>query len=735
MKSQLCLFSATHLLIRFCSLALLVLGVNAAKAELRGSNGSVGVSAPPAYSVMPVEPEPAPLSPAAQAGVDLGADIVPLELDSLDLAVITIEDQNTPQTPMRVGIQRPLGILSTDALAAIYAAPGLGSFWSLDIHSPEARGLRLKFANVDLPEGAELWIYSPSDPAQIDGPYTNQGAADSGVIWTKIIPGDTLRVECFVPESASTDAGFVIEEVSHIYRGLGEPSPVDGGGVTLGDCYLDVLCYPAWHPLHNATAHIFFTEGSGTYLCSGTLLNTVAGDQTPYFMTANHCVSTDTVGATVTAYWFYQTSSCNGANASYYQSSYADVLWTSSGYDISLLMFEGRLFAGTSWSGWDTNNVTNGTAVAGISHPGGRRKKISFGTKINHPWGDTTRYVGVNWTDGTIEGGSSGSGLYRVSNQNFVGVASHSASPMGCDNPQGPSGYGRFSGIYNSISSYLQAGSDDSFFGNQSCATAQLIGPGAYSNLVIKHIASDWFRIVLNPCEELSLTMSHTNAWGDLDLRFYDACGGNLLLERVGAANNKNFTYVNEDSVPHVYYLHVFLGDNDTRNTYSLTVAVANLSAPLATPTNVQASDGTYCDEVRVTWNAVSGATSYSIWRSLTNNPAGAAQIGSSATTAYTDATTSDNVTYYYWVKAHNEQPCTDSAFSASNAGYSYCDVPCPGDLNGDGYINISDLAQLLGNYGLGAGATYEHGDLDGDGDVDLSDLAALLSLYGTPCP
>ena len=61
--------------------------------------------------------------------------------------------------------------------------------------------------------------------------------------------------------------------------------------------------------------------------------------------------------------------------------------------------------------------------------------------------------------------------------------------------------------------------------------------------------------------------------------------------------------------------------------------------------------------------------------------------------------------------------------------------VFCFGDLNGDSTVNISDLAQLLANYGTTSGATYEDGDLDGDGDVDISDLAALLGVYGTTCP
>ena len=59
----------------------------------------------------------------------------------------------------------------------------------------------------------------------------------------------------------------------------------------------------------------------------------------------------------------------------------------------------------------------------------------------------------------------------------------------------------------------------------------------------------------------------------------------------------------------------------------------------------------------------------------------------------------------------------------------------CPGDLDGDLDIDLSDLAQLLSNYGATSGAVYEDGDLDEDGDVDLSDLAALLAEYGTICP
>jgi hypothetical protein len=53
-----------------------------------------------------------------------------------------------------------------------------------------------------------------------------------------------------------------------------------------------------------------------------------------------------------------------------------------------------------------------------------------------------------------------------------------------------------------------------------------------------------------------------------------------------------------------------------------------------------------------------------------------------------------------------------------------------PGDMDGDGDVDLSDLAALLASYNIDEG-----GDVDGDGDTDLSDLAGLLANYGQVCP
>jgi hypothetical protein len=62
-------------------------------------------------------------------------------------------------------------------------------------------------------------------------------------------------------------------------------------------------------------------------------------------------------------------------------------------------------------------------------------------------------------------------------------------------------------------------------------------------------------------------------------------------------------------------------------------------------------------------------------------------------------------------------------------------DCTLPADLDGDGEVDLSDLATLLAHFGVSSGAQHDDGDLDEDTDVDLSDLAVMLSQFGTTCP
>ncbi len=77
--------------------------------------------------------------------------------------------------------------------------------------------------------------------------------------------------------------------------------------------------------------------------------------------------------------------------------------------------------------------------------------------------------------------------------------------------------------------------------------------------------------------------------------------------------------------------------------------------------------------------------------------------------------------------------PVVQAAVDSSAATLSFS-VGLAGDLDGDGDVDLADLAVLLANYNTPSGMTYADGDLDGDGDVDLSDLAIMLANYGGSC-
>ncbi len=73
----------------------------------------------------------------------------------------------------------------------------------------------------------------------------------------------------------------------------------------------------------------------------------------------------------------------------------------------------------------------------------------------------------------------------------------------------------------------------------------------------------------------------------------------------------------------------------------------------LPPPVGVSASDGTFSDRVRITWNPVAGVTSYEVYRD-------GSRIGSSASASFEDASITPGLTYAYAIRACNADGCSD---------------------------------------------------------------------------
>ena len=105
-------------------------------------------------------------------------------------------------------------------------------------------------------------------------------------------------------------------------------------------------------------------------------------------------------------------------------------------------------------------------------------------------------------------------------------------------------------------------------------------------------------------------------------------------------------------------------------------------AGPPAIPTELSATSGTETRAVRLTWAAVTGAESYSVYRSATSFPGNALYLGISESGKYSDSDAVPGVDYWYFVKAKNSSGASD--FSAGASGWRA--LAAPGNVSaGDG--------------------------------------------------
>ncbi len=448
-------------------------------------------------------------------------------LAALDLGALALEDAmlDAPGMPLRIGVGAEVG--ASDRAGVWLDTAGGGRVWALDVACEGAVGLRVHLAGLDLAPGAEVVVSEVGPDGRTGrsvGSWGGRGVWGSGEMWAATAWTGRVRVEFVAPRGWRPEGGaapVVIDGAQRIYRGGGL------GGVTDElACHADVTCFPEWADVARATGRFSFISGGQTFVCTGQLLNTVANDLTPYFLTANHCVSTQGVAETAEISWLYQTATCNGAApslASAPRSLGMTLVDAFSPSDYSLNIVDGALPAGVAWVGWETTGVATSTPVVGVHHPGGSYKRIAMGTKAPAATcRNETNFFGVNWTVGLVEPGSSGSGIYRASTKALVGQLFGQCVTAACNNLFAV--YGAFWRTYPFISSHLDAGPDDSFEPNDSCAASEAIGLGAHPGLVLKAGDEDWYAFTLAPGRRLIAAALFEHDHGDIDLETWLTC-------------------------------------------------------------------------------------------------------------------------------------------------------------------------------------------------------------------
>ena len=235
--------------------------------------------------------------------------------------------------------------------------------------------MKLVFSTFDIPQGANLFIYSP-DYSLIYGAFTEENVSDDGSFAIADFPSSSLIIEYFEPFSPQFSGIVILEKVGLAYRDLNEMIEQNSSG----EEFIDVNCGEGinWQLEKHAVFLFTFIEDRNSYLCTGALINNVNNDGTPYALTANHCISSPIVAKTLTAYFNHETKGCGLMAKTRSTLNGATLVATGANSDFSLLRLESVPPANFQpyYAGWNLEeNATRGT---GIHQPNGILKKISL---------------------------------------------------------------------------------------------------------------------------------------------------------------------------------------------------------------------------------------------------------------------------------------------------------------------------------------------------------------------
>ena len=83
-------------------------------------------------------------------------------------------------------------------------------------------------------------------------------------------------------------------------------------------------------------------------------------------------------------------------------------------------------------------------------------------------------------------------------------------------------------------------------------------------------------------------------------------------------------------------------------------------------------------------------------------------------------------------LNAYFEEETTCSANGNAYYAPESC-ATCPADVNGNGAIEVSDVLDVLSEFGCDTGCSSNF-DLDGDNSITVADVLMVLSAFGEAC-
>jgi lysyl endopeptidase len=331
--------------------------------------------------------------------------------------------QGNKGRPLQIGFARAMPSGSTpialEALQWTTLADG-GRAARVVVTSPGATALRLGMTVSAADARVSIRFAGSGD---VFGPFAVTQLSVAKRYWSPVLDGDKATLELYVPAGvALSSISIAVPEISHLVlagSALLKAQPTDSIGQS-DSCERDVACIatPAALNQAKAVAKMVFTDDGDTFLCTGTLLNDSIHSNTAYFYAANHCMDSQDAANTLVTYWFFDAATCGSLAVPAYQTvtGGAMLLGRSIDSDWALLRLYSPPPANAVFSAWRADVLADATPISVIHHPEGDLKKFSSGVMPRYFTftDDGSSYATAQYSLGSTEGGSSGSGLLTL---------------------------------------------------------------------------------------------------------------------------------------------------------------------------------------------------------------------------------------------------------------------------------------------------------------------------------
>jgi len=329
---------------------------------------------------------------------------------------------------VQVGENYGVDLGPTDVLVDYFVEGGVHHFLGA-VASQDAYALRVQMELSFLGDEDALFVIDPNGP-RAHGPYTGNDAYDGGW-WSPTVEGDTAIV-MVQSQTADTPELFVTAMSHHFLDEQTTAKELSCNNLIACESNEDI------QRISTGIGRMSVVTAFGTFRCSGSLVNNPAtAALEPLYLTANHCVSTESEADTVEVLWDFRAPSCSPSSqppsiATLPRSNATQLLATDGALDLTLLRLDnvpsGGL--GRAYLGWTAEGPTVGADMIGIHHPGAAHMRISYGdvTALDQTPQVWVKQIRVEWFDGVTEGGSSGSPiLFDDGDFQVFGVLSNGA--------------------------------------------------------------------------------------------------------------------------------------------------------------------------------------------------------------------------------------------------------------------------------------------------------------------